>query len=404
MKRNFFIISYLKKLVLINVILLSTFSIYSQDKDSEMQYNGISEDFRHITYFDDFNNLQNWDINQNPYINVKNQNSEMILRNNSNKPQYLQNLIYVNDRENFDLEVRFKMDNNEDSKVNFIWASEQLKITKEYYYAEFRGQNVRFRRFIKQTGQRQSLTDWIPIKYDEDGYIILTIRHFKGFYDVYYYFLNKEWVGVSNYSLFEGDQMGFLLKDSPIKLDYIKVTELSNTAESSTEKSNGLLNIKKQIDDILAENVKNYKKDLMTRNIEVYAQGIYWDRYYPGENIQYSYDRDHKSVEWKDVINIQVSKFLGKEDGIIFNLADGRDESLRFWENKKGYNKNFYYKLISIFENLVENQKEQLQGEPSNLNNPSVTDELLKLKSLLDSGAITQDEYDKLKAKLLDGM
>ena len=33
----------------------------------------------------------------------------------------------------------------------------------------------------------------------------------------------------------------------------------------------------------------------------------------------------------------------------------------------------------------------------------SVADELIKLKSLLDSGAITQDEFNELKAKLMHG-
>ena len=34
-------------------------------------------------------------------------------------------------------------------------------------------------------------------------------------------------------------------------------------------------------------------------------------------------------------------------------------------------------------------------------NDFSVADELLKLKSLLDEGIITEDEFDKQKAKLL---
>jgi Short C-terminal domain len=38
---------------------------------------------------------------------------------------------------------------------------------------------------------------------------------------------------------------------------------------------------------------------------------------------------------------------------------------------------------------------------PNNTNNTSVADEIIKLKKLLDEGAITQEEYDAQKKKLL---
>ncbi len=48
-----------------------------------------------------------------------------------------------------------------------------------------------------------------------------------------------------------------------------------------------------------------------------------------------------------------------------------------------------------------EEQDEQPQTTPSAANTADVTQQLLKLKKLLDEGAITQEEFDAEKAKLL---
>ncbi len=48
-----------------------------------------------------------------------------------------------------------------------------------------------------------------------------------------------------------------------------------------------------------------------------------------------------------------------------------------------------------------EEQDEQPQTTPSTANTADVTQQLLKLKKLLDEGAITQEEFDAEKAKLL---
>ncbi len=48
-----------------------------------------------------------------------------------------------------------------------------------------------------------------------------------------------------------------------------------------------------------------------------------------------------------------------------------------------------------------EEQDEQPQATPSAANTADVTQQLLKLKKLLDEGAITQEEFDAEKAKLL---
>lgn len=53
-------------------------------------------------------------------------------------------------------------------------------------------------------------------------------------------------------------------------------------------------------------------------------------------------------------------------------------------------------KLVSAFD-MIENEK----GNPSPVSSPSVADEILKLKQLLDAGALSEQEFQSQKSKLL---
>lgn len=64
----------------------------------------------------------------------------------------------------------------------------------------------------------------------------------------------------------------------------------------------------------------------------------------------------------------------------------------------------FFFTKLEEWKIAFSNVREQRQtgNNPSSMPVSSVADELLKFKSLLDAGAITEDEYNIQKAKLLN--
>lgn len=91
---------------------------------------------------------------------------------------------------------------------------------------------------------------------------------------------------------------------------------------------------------------------------------------------------------------------------ISFQNLSAQDEYLSFARSEKGsseYNIAFekMEKCMSLLRKIQAYNEENTIINEQTENNSSVADELTKLKSLLDTGVITQEEFDAQKQKLL---
>lgn len=92
-------------------------------------------------------------------------------------------------------------------------------------------------------------------------------------------------------------------------------------------------------------------------------------------------DKLHGFLNYQEIIQHRMYKFL-----VIFE--DGSRDVVTVEEGKKDYNKLMMY------------LKEEMMVKESTVSQLSVSEEIIKYKQLLDSGAITEEEYNKLKGKL----
>jgi len=98
--------------------------------------------------------------------------------------------------------------------------------------------------------------------------------------------------------------------------------------------------------------------------------------------------------------NVQLSSFpdnilticyteSGKDNYIIFSVENKK------YKDVERFFKSCYPKLYKMPKDIVENREQQTD------NNLSIAEEIKKFKELLDMGAITQEEFDNQKQKLL---
>jgi len=118
------------------------------------------------------------------------------------------------------------------------------------------------------------------------------------------------------------------------------------------------------------------------------------------------------------VFRVQMSQNTARAFGKIFIIDSQTGETLYSTENLKGQSsafngyapkKNLSKKLISEIETKFDKSKINLSHFGKNKNQRDAIsggsdkyDKLTKLKKLLDDGAITKDEYEKEKKKILD--
>lgn len=97
-------------------------------------------------------------------------------------------------------------------------------------------------------------------------------------------------------------------------------------------------------------------------------------------------------------IKLQNSKYKhDSEEDVVFFFGQGT-------ETKKEAGQLYEFirnKVVEINKVLVDSQKSENPAHVQQVNTSSIADELLKFKQLLDMGAITQQEYEEMKKKLL---
>lgn len=98
----------------------------------------------------------------------------------------------------------------------------------------------------------------------------------------------------------------------------------------------------------------------------------------------------NKEVKITQVDNILTIKLTNSETYLTFSV-----DNKHFKDTENYLKKHFKTKYKSA------DELEKLQTANSSASNLSIADELLKLKSLLDSGILTQAEFDNQKQKLL---
>ena len=112
-----------------------------------------------------------------------------------------------------------------------------------------------------------------------------------------------------------------------------------------------------------------------------------------------------KTIYFVDCVGIQFKKFSGITPGFLqFETAGG---------NVSNNENTFYWSFtdketIKVMEEVAEYCKKRIDETKSSKNassttiiQPSGADELIKYKQLLDSGIITQEEFDAKKKQLL---
>ncbi|GAB3907138.1 SHOCT domain-containing protein [Mucilaginibacter boryungensis] len=93
------------------------------------------------------------------------------------------------------------------------------------------------------------------------------------------------------------------------------------------------------------------------------------------------------SMSTATIKKISTERQMGGTDKVIFTIKNGGIVTYNVW----------------IFEALSACEITPCPGaNASSANHGSVADELIKLKKLLDEGALTKDEYNAQKKKLLD--
>lgn len=101
------------------------------------------------------------------------------------------------------------------------------------------------------------------------------------------------------------------------------------------------------------------------------------------QTIQKLYFRISLSNPWITYLEIPISTVEIKKGGILYNAA--MDTANR---------------VTALLEVIAADQRTQTETHPQ-ASTSSIADELMKLKDLLDAGIITQEDFDKAKAKLI---
>ncbi|KRK79494.1 hypothetical protein FD03_GL000627 [Companilactobacillus nodensis DSM 19682 = JCM 14932 = NBRC 107160] len=111
-----------------------------------------------------------------------------------------------------------------------------------------------------------------------------------------------------------------------------------------------------------------------------------------------------KTIPIKSITSIQLKK-PGMTNGYIqFGVLGGNESNQGVLnatqdENTVMFSKKYYNEMTSLKENIEKIMFEN-NNKKSN-SSESVADELLKLKQLLDSDVLSQEEFDQQKEKLL---
>lgn len=111
---------------------------------------------------------------------------------------------------------------------------------------------------------------------------------------------------------------------------------------------------------------------------------------------------DTENLHFQNVAGISVDKHLFGATLIIKSTGDNDIYVDGFKKKKANVIKEICYQLIS--ENSQKGTTEMLSAAMSdayNKSNISVADELVKLKGLLDSGVLSQEEFDAQKKQLI---
>lgn len=103
-----------------------------------------------------------------------------------------------------------------------------------------------------------------------------------------------------------------------------------------------------------------------------------------------------KQYDYIDRLGVQISF----KDNDSIELLMIRTETDRNGFTAKMEYKT-YYKICSLLDGIINDNRIAKQQNTSNQAKTSVADEIAKYKKLLDDGAITQEEFDEQKAKLL---
>lgn len=113
-----------------------------------------------------------------------------------------------------------------------------------------------------------------------------------------------------------------------------------------------------------------------------------------------------KTIPFSSITAVQFKK-CGLTNGYLQLLIAGAVEkrggvfSATQDENAIIFSKKYEPLALELKEIIEQKMAQSSQPQTIIQNNVSVADELMKLKSLLDSGVLTQSEFDEQKAKLM---
>ena len=117
---------------------------------------------------------------------------------------------------------------------------------------------------------------------------------------------------------------------------------------------------------------------------------------------------DTEDMHWERVIGVSIDKHLfgatvkikgtgGKDDGIFFHGVWKKTANKIKAECQKHVSKHTQQGAADVFSKAVAQEFAKANASSTT----SAADELLKYKSMLDSGIITQEEFEKKKSELL---
>lgn len=145
-----------------------------------------------------------------------------------------------------------------------------------------------------------------------------------------------------------------------------------------------------------------YEKKLIGSTIYVYEDKIEIKQSLLGK-INKGLTKGNKTIYFKNINAIELKLGSALVNGYMqFTVAGGNESHGATWNSVKDENSvNFGKKdndLIVEIKNFIE---QRMNNAGTVVQELSKADELMKYKGLLDAGAITQEEFDEVKKKLL---